>query len=73
VKAFAIYIRYISLPLCGGLILTLYLYIQAANHPKGNKPPTEKAMVKSSIPTPFSFFDDVAPIFIPALKSYDTV
>jgi hypothetical protein len=73
VKAFAIYIRYISLPLCGGLILTLYLYIQAAKHPKENKPATEKVMVKNSTPTPFSFFDDIAPVFIPALKSYDTV
>ena len=72
-KAFAIYIRYISLPLCGGLILTLYIYIQAIKHPIENKPSTEKVMGKSHTPIPFSFFDDVASIFIPALKSYDTV
>ncbi|MES2427507.1 MAG: hypothetical protein V4560_11065 [Bacteroidota bacterium] len=72
-KAFAIYIRYISLPLCGGLILTLYLYIQAAKHPKENKPSTEKVMGKNSTSTSFSFLDDVASIFIPALKSHDTV
>ena len=72
-KAFAIHVRYISLPLCGGLILTLYLYVVDLKHPQENKPLSEKALVKNPVPTPFSILDDVTTIFIPSLKKHDTV
>jgi hypothetical protein len=73
VKAFAIYIRYIGLPLCGGLILTLYLYILDGKHLKERTPLTEKAVVKNPPPTPFTLLEDVTTIFIPSLKKHDAV
>jgi hypothetical protein len=64
VKAFAIYIRYISLLLCGGLIFALYINVV---NPSANSLPKKTAKVNSQ--APFSFFNDVMAPFIPALKS----
>jgi hypothetical protein len=67
VKAFAIYIRYISLLLCGGLILTLYIneWVQQSSTEKNVAEKTEVINKTQA----FSFFYDVMVPFIPALKS----
>jgi hypothetical protein len=70
VKAFAIYVRNISLLLCGGLILSLYISIGMQSYLQAQAVARKTSVTNVTDNTkPFSFYSDVVALFIPALKS----
>jgi hypothetical protein len=64
VKAFAIYIRCISLPLCGGLMLAFYLTLSSYHKTRASALKTTVVNAVAILP----FYTDVLQAFIPTLK-----
>jgi|GEM_PF-5771658 hypothetical protein len=61
--------RYISLLLCGGLILTLYVNLRQPNTTEKNIPVKTVAHNRFNKAIPFSFYNDIVVVLVPALKS----
>jgi len=64
-KAFAVYIKCISLPLCGGLILAFYLSLSP--NPKNKIAALKDTSTISAAPS--SCYTYIIQAFIPALKN----